>query len=354
MVLSIIGLILAILIGLFILELAIVALFPGFSAPKQRLETQPQMSKGIDEGSSRLRQDVSFTVDGTAVNAWLYLPNKYALPCACVVMAHGFGGTRKNGLEPYAVRFLTAGYAVLIFDYRYFGDSDGQPRQLIWIPDQLKDWQAAIDYARSRQEIDRRKIALWGTSFSGGHVIVTAAKDHGIRCVSAQCPGLDGRASARMAFQKQGFNFRLMLHGQRDLVRSWLGFSPHKIPIVGNPGNIACLTAEDAYDGYAELVSDDFINEACARIVIRADKYRPVSYARNVRCPVLLQICEHDSLTPGSAAEETVKQLGEYAEPIYYPIGHFDIYHGQNFEKSVNDQLNFFKKHLNAKPVEAG
>jgi len=149
-----------------------------------------------------------------------------------------------------------------------------------------------------------------------------------------------------MALKRQGLNFRLILHGQRDLVRSWLGLSPHKIPIVGKPGSIACLTAEDAYDGYAKLASKNFINEACARIILRGDKYRPVKYVHKVRCPVLLQICEHDSISPKSAAEETEKQLGQYAESKYYPISHFDIYTGENFEKSVADQLAFFKKHL--------
>ena len=90
-----------------------------------------------------------------------------------------------------------------------------------------------------------------------------------------------------MALKRQGLNFRLILHGQRDLVRSWLGLSPHKIPIVGKPGSIACLTAEDAYDGYAKLASKNFINEACARIILRGDKYRPVKYVHKVRCPVL-------------------------------------------------------------------
>jgi pimeloyl-ACP methyl ester carboxylesterase len=149
-----------------------------------------------------------------------------------------------------------------------------------------------------------------------------------------------------MLFKEQGFNFRLVMHGQRDLVRSWLGLSPHKIPIVGKPGSIACLTTKDAYDGYADLASNAFVNEACARIVIRGDKYRPVEYARKVRCPVLLLVCEHDSLTPKSAAEETEKRLGQYAEAIYYPIGHFDIYSGENFESAVNDQLAFLGKHM--------
>ena len=204
----------------------------------------------------------------------------------------------------------------------------------------------AINYARSLQEIDAAKIALWGTSASGGHVIVSAAKDKTIACVAAQCPGLDGRASAMMAFKKEGLNFRLIVHAQRDLFRSWLGLSPHKIPIVGRPGSMACITTSDAYDGYAKFASENFINEACARIAIRGDKYRPVKHAGNVSCPVLLQICDHDSITPKSAAEETEKKLRNFAEVKNYPIGHFDIYFGDNFEKSVSDQLEFFKKHL--------
>lgn len=138
----------------------------------------------------------------------------------------------------------------------------------------------------------------------------------------------------------------MLMHAQRDLVRSWLGLSPHKIPIVGKPGTIACLTTPDAYDGYGTLTSEHFINEVCARIVIRSDKYRPVKHAKNVRCPVLLQICDNDSITPKRAAEETANKLRKYAEVKHYPIGHFDIYIGDNFERSVSDQLAFFQKHL--------
>jgi len=108
-------------------------------------------------------------------------------------MGHGFGGTKNMLLENYAIRYQKAGFATLIFDYRFLGESEGEPRQLIWIPYQLEDWSAAVAYARSLKEIDPSKIALWGTSMSGGHVIVIAAKDKNIACVSAQCPGLDGR-----------------------------------------------------------------------------------------------------------------------------------------------------------------
>ena len=115
MVLQIIGIILGTLVGLFILELAIVALIPGFSAPEQRLETNEQTPHEVNEDSSHLKKDVSFEVNETAVSAWLYLPENSPGPYPCIIMAHGFGGTRDLGLEPYAVRFQKAGYAEPIY-----------------------------------------------------------------------------------------------------------------------------------------------------------------------------------------------------------------------------------------------
>jgi len=337
-----------IIIGVCILYLLVVALSPGFTLPKQSLEKAKQLSRRPDKKPLSLRKDVSFQVKGISISAWLYLPEDLSGPAPCVIMGNGLGGTKDMGLDPYAIRYREAGFAVLVFDYRHFGESDGEPRQLISIPYQLEDWSAAITYARGLTEIDPKRIALWGTSMSGGHVIVIAATDRKIACVSAQCPGLDGRASAKLAFNRQsiGYTLRMMMHGQRDLVRSWLGLSAHKIPILGKPGTIALMTCQDAYEMFSKLLPEGFINEACARITIRGDKYRPVKYAQNIRCPALLQICDLDSVTPISAAEETETRLGDYAEVKHYPIGHFDIYFRDNFERCVSEQLEFFKKHL--------
>jgi hypothetical protein len=137
---------------------------------------------------------------------------------------------------------------------------------------------------------------------------------------------------------------RLFVHGQRDMMRSRLGLSPHRIPIVGKPGTMAFFPLTDAYEGYKNLVSESFINEVCARVVLRSHGFRPDKHIQNVRCPVLIQICDHDSLAPISP--ETEKELRRYAEVKRYPIGHFDIYIGDDFKRSVNDQLSFFKKHL--------
>ena len=348
MILQVMGIIIAVVIGLFVLELAIVALVPGLSVPRQPLERAKQPAREMDASPSRSKTDVSFRVKGASLSAWLYMPEDLSAPVPCIIMGHGFGATKDMGLETYAFRYQEAGFAVLIFDYRHFGKSDGEPRQLIWIQHQLEDWVGAIKYARGLKEIDPARIALWGTSLSGGHVIVTAAKDKNIACVSAQCPGLDGRATGRMLFKREGLGYglRMIMHGQRDLVRSWLRLSPHRIPIVGKPGSMACLTTPDAYDTFERLAPDNFINEVCARISIRGDKYRPVKHAQKVRCPVLLQICDNDTLTPISAAQETENRLGKYADVKHYPIGHFDIYNGSNLEKSVSDQLDFFWEHL--------
>ena len=336
------------LAGVFALWLLIVGIVPGISAPAQSIKGEPpaQMASASMLGANR--QDVNFEVDGTELQAWLYVPPNASKPVPCIVMAHGFGGTKDMGLDSYAQRFQSAGYAVIVFDYRHFGVSEGQPRQLIWIPLQLEDWAGAIRYARSHEEIDPDRIALWGTSMSGGHVIVTAAKDSRVTCVSAQCPGLDGREAAKIAFTRHGIShgLRMVMHGQRDLVRSWLGLAPHKIPIFGRPGTIACLTTPDVYPAAERLADTGFINEVCARINIRGDKYRPVKYTKDIQCPVLIQVCENDSLVPPATLEESIASMGENAEVIRYPIGHFDIYFGENFEKAVEDQLAFFKRHL--------
>ncbi|MCP4404369.1 MAG: alpha/beta hydrolase [bacterium] len=339
-----------ILIGIVVVYLVIVTFAPGFSAPEQPLGVgrEHQLIQAIDATALRSRKDVNFDVNGTTVRAWLYLPDNLSAPVPCIVMATGFGGTKDFLLEPYAVRFQEAGYAALLFDYRHFGESDGEPRQLIWAPFQLEDYEGAIAYARSLTEIDPARIALWGTSFSGGHVLVTAANDHNIACVSAQIPGLDPLAAAETESEEDSIEqFLLMfMHAQRDMLRHRLGLAPHTIPIVGKPGTLALLTAPGAHGDFGKLVPENYVNEACARFFLRSMTYRPVEYARDVRSPVLLQIADHDSIIPKNAADETIKVLGDYADVKHYPIGHFDIYIGENFERSVSDQLDFFKKHL--------
>ena len=349
-VLKITGIIFGSIIGIIVLYLSIIIFLPILSVPEQPIKVTGQEGKEAQQ-PPEFRKDVSFRVNETTINGWLYLPEETSTPVSCVIMSHGFGGTKDMLLESYALRFRQAGIATLTYDYRYFGTSEGEPRQLFLISNQLEDLSAAIKYARSIAEIDPDKIALWGTSAGGGYGLIIASKDKKIACVIGQCPALDNEADGEMALEREGIGFflRLLVHAQRDMGRYRFGMSPHKVPIVGKPGSLAIIAAPGAYEGYSKLVSPGFINEVCARILLRAYGHNPIDYAKDVQCPVLLQICEKDNLVSEKSYKGMAKILGELAQVKKYPIGHFDIYLGENFEKAVSDQIEFLKKHLMSK-----
>ena len=104
----------------------------------------------------------------------------------CVVMGHGFGATRDGGLLPFAERFAAAGADVLMFDYRGYGTSDGTPRQDVNHLRHRQDYHAAIEHARGLPGVDRDRIVLWGSSYSGGHVVPVAARDGQVAAVISQ------------------------------------------------------------------------------------------------------------------------------------------------------------------------
>ena len=301
-----------------------------------------------ETGAAVDRIEIDFRSGGHLCAAWLYAPRGTTDALPCVVMAHGFGATREMSLAPYAERFAAAGLNVLLFDYRHFGASEGNPRQLISVRRQLRDYAAAIECARQLDTVDAARIAVWGTSFSGGHALVTAARDADVAAALCQCPMLDGLAALRniLAYAGIGQALKLTGHGLTDLLLSAFG-SAHYIPIVGQPGSLAVMSTPDAEDGYRRLAPPGVRDDVAARIALFVANYRPVKDAGKVRCPVLVQICEHDSVAPPSAAEETVRRLGEYAEARRYPIGHFEPYFGEHHERSVSDQLEFLRRHLN-------
>lgn len=109
-------------------------------------------------------------------------------------MAHGVTLTRRDGIPAFARRFATAGYSVVAFDYRYWGDSDGHPRGWLSLSRQQSDWRAAVAFARQLDGIDPGRVALWGFSMGGGMAQTTAAADPRITAVIAVCPLTDGLA----------------------------------------------------------------------------------------------------------------------------------------------------------------
>src|SRR4051812_38898623 len=216
---------------------------------------------------TQTRLDVAFTSSGDECRAWLFMPAAERPPL--VILGHGLGGTREYGLEPYARRFADAGIAALVFTYRHFGDSGGQPRQLLDIDRQLGDWAAALAYARGLDGIDHERIALWGTSFGGGHVIEAAARDGAVAAVVSQCPFTDGLAATRAASPRS--LARALVPALRDELARLRKKPPVLVPLVGPQGSTALMTSPDSEPGYRALIppGTHFHNGVSARFINR-------------------------------------------------------------------------------------
>lgn len=294
--------------------------------------------------------EISFESGGEICRAWHFLPQndhmaKYGR-APCVVMGHGFGATRDAGLVPYARRFAEEGMHVVIFDYRNFGASDGEPRQLISVKKQLQDWSAAAAFAREINGVDPSCVAIWGSSLSGGHVVETAYADHRVAAVISQCPALDGISILKAYLRYAGIlsGIRLLVAGLGDKIRELSRRPPTMLPIVGPPGSRAFLSSSDSEPGYRAIVPADWRNETPARIALEFPFYRPIKHIYELTCPQLQQHCLGDVIAPPPALDLNKQPRGRKNIIVKtYDCGHFDLYQGAWFENSVADQIAFLK-----------
>lgn len=274
----------------------------------------------------------------------------------CVVMAHGFGTTRDSGLMPFAERFAEAGCDVLLFDYRGFGGSAGTPRQDVNHLRHREDYHAAVAAARARRGVDPTRVAIWGSSYSGGHVIVVAAEDPSLSAVISQGAAVDGlkalagrgrvRDPASRPRQKaEGKGAALARAVADDLLRAATRRPPRMIAFLGDADSGAMISGPGAVL-FEQIVGPSFRNEMCARGIARIAFNRPVLRAGDVQSPTLLVIAEYDEIAPSTAVHEVARRLGPLAEVVSYDCGHFAIYAGAEFEDSVSRQVAFLVRTL--------
>lgn len=291
-------------------------------------------------------KDIEFSSYGALCRGKLLLPEGDAgAKPPVVMMAHGFGAEMNFRLPAFAERFAARGMAVMMFDYRNFGASDGEPRNLVDPLRHVADWKAAVSRARELPEVDGGRVALWGTSFSGGHVIVVAAGDPEIKCIVAQAPFVHGPSSGVKAGPE---NMRRMtMAALRDVFRAATFRSPYYLPIVSDPGEPGMMNAPDSKPGYLALVPPDskWENKAPARVALKVLFYSPIKYARKVKCPALIIPAAGDTLISLNKTLKTAA-LMEKSELYVFPGGHFDLYAGDGFETIVKKETEFLAKHL--------
>jgi uncharacterized protein len=299
----------------------------------------------IEGNPPLVRRDLWIPCGTLRCAAWLYLPPSAssADPAPVVVMAHGFGMTRAAFLPDVAAAFARKGLAVLLFDYRHFGDSEGEPREQLDIGMQLADWRSALTAARGESTIDPERIALFGTSLSGGHVLVTAANDGDVRAVVAQTPFVgDAGEPAPL-----GFRLRAGLAIASDYVRQAIGLGPQYVTVIGPPGAFAAQADAVTYEAFEklELAEDAWKNRVPARSLLEIGSYNPRVRAAEVQAPLLVIATRNDELIPLDSVS-AVADVAPNAELLLVDGTHFEVYGPPLRDTLIQAQVEFLRRHL--------
>ncbi|MEA2229797.1 MAG: uncharacterized protein QOF04_3427 [Solirubrobacteraceae bacterium] len=277
-----------------------------------------------------MREDVEFNAEGVTLRGWLYVPDEVAGPAPVVVMAHGFSAVKEMYLDRFAEAFAAAGLAALVFDNRNFGASDGEPRQEIDPWAQVRDYRHAITYARTRPEVDRERVGIWGSSYSGGHVLVVGAIDPRVTCVVAQVPLISGHRNARrlvradvLASVQEAFD--------ADREARFRGEPPAMIPVVDpDPLAASALPTPDSWAWFSETGetrAPSWRNEVTLRSVEMFWEYEPGGHIQWVSpTPLLMVVAEGDHLTVSDLAIEAFESAREPKRLAILEGGHFDAY----------------------------
>src|SRR6185312_6525695 len=270
---------------------------------------------------------------------------------ACLVMAGGTGVTKEPATDPFAPHFHAAGFTVLALDFRRLGESGGSPRQVVRVDDQLDDYRAAIAFAATLPEVDPTRIAIWGFSLAGGHVLRVAAREPGLAAAIAQAPLADGPAIAPQAMRAMtpSAALRLQLRAAGDLLsRRLLRRRPVLIPLAGPRGTVASITTPDGARGGQALDPDgrypDWEQTVAAASALRVAFYRPGRTAARIACPLLVVAFDDDQTVLTSPPVKAAQRapLGELARLKGDHYAAFERAH----QATLDAEIGFLRRHL--------
>ncbi|MEB3753873.1 alpha/beta hydrolase [Acinetobacter sp. MD2(2019)] len=292
-------------------------------------------------------QQIDFESEGETLAADFYMPNQIEQP-PVIIMANGFACERRFSLPNVAAEFAEQGFAVVLFDYRGFAESTGEPRELVSPSHHLQDWSNVVRQVQQWNSVDLTQLFLWGVSFSGGHVMTIASQMNGIRGIIALVPHVDGLASA-MKYPKKYFFSALKL-ALKDVLNMTLGRPPVRIPVVSEQG-VACLAGEENYAAFMATVpkNSSWLGQVPARIMLDINRYRPICIADKIKCPVLLIAAKNDSLIPFQSIQKTTQKIPQ-VQFESFDMTHFDIVNKDScfFQQGMQLQIQFLKQYVSS------
>lgn len=297
--------------------------------------------------------DIAFkTEDGVTLRGWHYVPDGQQGKFPTIVMAHGFSALKEMYLDRFAEAFAAAGLAALVFDNRNFGASDGEPRQEIDPWQQVRDYRDAITYAETLAATDPERIGIWGSSYSGGHVLVLGAIDRRVKCVVAQVPLASGHDNARRLIRADHWAGVQTMFADDRRARMQ-GKPPAMIPVVAeDPAAPSALPTPDSWAWFTETGrtrAPSWKNEVTLRSVEMFTEYEPGSYVSFISpTPLMMVVALGDVLTVADLALAAYERALEPKRLVTLPGGHFDAY-VRDFDASSRPAVEWFTQHLKGK-----
>jgi fermentation-respiration switch protein FrsA (DUF1100 family) len=265
-------------------------------------------------------------------------------------MAHGLSGVKEMDLDKFARRFRDAGFVVLLFDYRTFGASDGEPRGLLAPMMQTEDYRNALTWLQRQPEVDAARLAVWGTSLSGAHVLHVAAFDKRVKCVVSQVPTVDIYANLRHLQPPQAVQAWLAAgaHARRHLMET----GEHlRMPVIAPPGELALINEAGTIEELAEQETrtPTWRNSISMLSIDYLTEYNPGANVELISpAPLLMIVAGADVLTPPDLALKVYARALEPKSLLFVPdFAHHEVYHSETFfEQAVSAAVARFTQSL--------
>ncbi len=281
------------------------------------------------------------TRDNLSLHGWFYIPKH--TPAPCVIMTHGFTALKEHYLSKFADTFANAGMCVLVYDNRNFGESDGEPRFEVNPALQVRDLSDAISYVQTKPYVNAKKIALWGTSFSGGNIIVTAAEDSRVKCIVAQVPFVKGHHDFLKTTRPDLWDIIQKKYAAYDKARAESKL-PAMTPVVtSDPAKSVVMKEREAYDFFTSL--PEWQNQVTLKSMQMAGDYVPMDWISKIHIPVLFIIADQDTICLTNLALNAFEKITSIKKCVMITGHHFAAYHEQ-FEICAKEACEWFKQWL--------